>query len=72
MNELVWTREKPTPENIGDTFWYRHFNVKPPQCVRVFACHRGELWFGLFGQEHSVALAKGEWAGPIPLPREAT
>ena len=82
MNDLVWTREKPTAPG----FWF--YRLSPPQgrtqvaelaylpitCGEKLMVHFANGYSQRLDnfQEQSIDALNGEWSGPIPLPREAT
>jgi hypothetical protein len=70
---MVWTREKPTPIYQPEWYWWRQDAGGVPECVMVgLGWEPGE--FGVSRAGHGglwkATTLGGEWAGPIPLPRE--
>jgi len=67
----VWSTEKPT---VAGWYWWRNKQLKyeedmEPRIVEV-RLYAGDLAIGNCRLAQSSFL-KGEWAGPLPLPREA-
>lgn len=69
MSELVWTTEKPTEQG---EYWWRYDRHSAKCFVHVTAI-KGDLyaWSNALGYEE-VMKWNGEWAGPIPAPKELT
>lgn len=69
---LVWSDQRPT---VAGTYYYRATPQSDPVLDVVFRSHfSGALYCGSYGtwQTSHIPVAKrqGEWAGPIPLPKE--
>lgn len=65
MSEYRWTHEKPTG---AGWYWFRgEAHEADPFIVQVDAAGHFQWPDGGYQE---VALAKGEWAGPIPEPIE--
>ena len=67
----VWSTNKPT---VAGWYWWRNKQLKyeedmEPRIVEV-RLYAGDLAIGNCRLAQSSFL-KGEWAGPLPLPREA-
>ena len=65
MDELVWTKDKPTKAGY---YWYREARTYVVEVCFV----RGERIVYKCGHDCDKDLSElaGEWAGPIPEPRE--
>jgi hypothetical protein len=69
---LTWTREKPTQTGSPFAVWY-WFRYGPGHPMEPLSLEmiRGEIQYFHAFQECYYDLPAGEWAGPIPEPREA-
>jgi hypothetical protein len=70
MNELVWTRAKPTTP--GFYFWRASPN-ETPVCSLVYLDPVTSVLKveNPLGADMQISKTRREWSGPIPLPREA-
>ena len=67
MTEYQWTTKKPT---AAGWYWFRGLvHEDDPFIVQVDEVGQFQWPDGGFQE---VALAKGEWAGPIQLPRNGS
>jgi hypothetical protein len=71
MAELVWTKDKPTEPGW---YWFRHEHIAPWIAHVELLCRFGKAPFLAVRMQsiHTLDKFDGEWAGPIPQPKEAT
>lgn len=69
-NELIWTKEKPTK---AGWYWYREDSIFLPSMQEIERGRDGLEVRSFVVDEVSLlkCYTRGEWAGPIPEPREA-
>ena len=65
----VWGKERPT---VAGWYWWRFDSASPKDMVHIMICRDGSLAeISNNGGMLAHCNFSGEWAGPLPLPREA-
>lgn len=69
--DLIWSDDKPTVE--GDYWWREHaWQVDPEDWIIVKVAKDDDFFNGglaIDGGDYWDALYSGQYAGPIPMPR---
>ena len=70
MNKMTWTTEKPTKDGW---YWYKDRNFLTTM-ARIYDFEEDEIilvHIPEFKKRFEICDLNGEWAGPIPEPRES-